>query len=90
MLDRAEQPPRRDVVDPALHRQRALPHLRDDDVGIEQLGDDLGSTQPVKRDRGDDCGIELGGLAQTGLDVAAQAGELKVGAQRSQLRAPAH
>ena len=75
------------VVVPALDRERALRDLREHHLRLEHLGRVGMTAEPVERgDRHHDR-IDSGGALETGLDVAAEARELEVGPERSELRA---
>ena len=78
------------VVGPALDREGALPHLREHDRRLEVLVDPVVEPEAFERGRRHHDGVEVGGPVEPGGDVAAQLCEREVGAQRRELRAPAH
>ena len=91
VVDRGDARERVVVVGAALHRQRALSHLREHDRRVEPLVGAVAEPEAVERRGGDHDRVEVGRrLLEPGVDVAAQLGEREIGTSATQLRAPAH
>ena len=81
---------RRSVVGPALHGDASLADRRDEDGGVEALGDACGQAEHLEGRHGDDDRPTVGHLLEAPGDVAAQLDESKIRANCGELSVAAH
>ena len=91
VIERRQQGQQLGIVGTAFDAQRALAAGRQADFGRQFVGDARIQPQPAQPGSGEDDRVEVAGieLAQPGLDVAAQAEHLEIGARFADLQAAA-